>query len=146
MPDLNFFIEATARGTGKDREGVISVDGHSVRFSAPSSMGGKGVGASPETLLISAVTACYSLTLLAYLQKRSLPCVELAVKTQGVVTGFPQHDTYARIVVSPVFHGGDAGRQEDYRSVAVEARDHCFIGQTVAAGGVAYDVGPVAFA
>ena len=145
MPDLDFFIEATARGTGKDREGHISVDGHSVRFSAPASLGGKGVGASPETLLISAVTACYSLTLLAYLQKRTLPCTELSVKTKGVVTGFPKHDTYARIVVSPVFHGGDAAQEEKYRAAAIEARDHCFIGQTVAAGGVAYDVGSVAF-
>ncbi len=146
MADLSFFIDATARGTGKDREGVISVDGHSVRFSAPASMGGKGAGASPETLLISAVTACYSLTLLAYLQKRRLPYSEIAVRTEGVVTGFPQHDTYARIIVSPVFHGGDAARQEEYRAVAIEARDNCFIGRTVAAGGTAYDVGAVAFA
>lgn len=143
MPDLDFFIDATIRGAGKDREGVISVDGHSLPFSVPASMGGKGVGASPETLLISAVTACYSLTLLAYLKKRGLPYSEVSVKTQGVVTGFPQHDTYARVVVNPVFHGGDAGRQEDYRAAAVEARDHCFIGQTVAAGGVAYEVGSV---
>ena len=108
MADLSFFITATVKGTGKDREGVISVDGHSIRFSAPASMGGKGAGASPETLLISAVTACYSLTLLYCLQKRRLPVTEIAVSTEGVVTGFPQHDKYARIVVSPVFRGGDA--------------------------------------
>lgn len=108
MADLSFFITATVKGIGKDREGVISVDGHSIRFSAPASMGGKGAGASPETLLISAVTACYSLTLLYYLQKRRLPVTEVAVSTEGVVTGFPQHDKYARIVVSPVFRGGDA--------------------------------------
>ena len=146
MPDLDFFIDATARGSGKDREGIISVDGESVRFSAPASMGGKGVGASPETLLISAVTACYSLTLLAYLQIRRLPCTEPSVKTQGVVTGFPKHDTYARIVVNPVFHGGDAAQVDKYRAAAVEARDHCFIGQTVAAGGAIYEVGTVAVA
>ncbi|MGO9413118.1 MAG: OsmC family protein [Spirochaetia bacterium] len=146
MADLSFFIDATARGTGKDREGVISVDGQSVRFSAPASMGGKGAGASPETLLISAVTACYSLTLLASLQKRRLPYNEISVRTEGVVTGFPQHDTYARIIVSPVFRGADAARQEEYQAAAIEARDHCFIGQTVAAGGTAYEVGAVTLA
>ncbi len=146
MADLSFFIDATARGTGKDREGVISVDGQSVRFSAPASMGGKGAGASPETLLISAVTACYSLTLLAYLQKRRLPYNEISVRTEGVVTGFPQHDTYARIIVSPVFRGADAARQVEYQAAAIEARDHCFIGQTVAAGGTAYEVGAVTLA
>ncbi len=145
MPDLDFFIEATAHGEGKDREGVITVDGHQVRFSAPGSMGGKGVGASPETLLISAVTACYSLTLLAYLKKRGLPCRELSVRTRGVVTGFPRHDVYARIVVSPRFLGGDAARPDAYRAAAVEAHDACFIGQTVAAGGTAYEVGEISF-
>jgi hypothetical protein len=62
MADLSFFIDATAKGSGKDSEGVISVDGQSVRFSAPASMGGKGAGASPETLLISAVMIADALT------------------------------------------------------------------------------------
>ena len=145
MADLSFFIHATATGGGKDREGVIFVDGHSVRFSAPGSMGGKGVGASPETLLISAVTACYSLTLLALLQKRTLPCTEIAVRTEGVVTGFPQHDVYSRVIVNPVFKGGDVSRREEYKAAAVDARDKCFIGQTVARGGVGYDVAEVSF-
>ena len=61
---------------------------YEVPYSAPGSMGGKGVGASPETLLISAVTACYSLTLLAYLQKRRLPYREIEVKTEGMSPGF----------------------------------------------------------
>lgn len=143
MADLNFFIESTISGSGKDREGVISVDGQEVRYSGPASMGGKGVGASPETLLISAVTACYSLTLLAYLQKRRLPYVHVVVKTEGIVAGFPQHDTYAKIIVNPVIHGGDPSQQKEYQDAAAEARDHCFIGQTVAAGGVAYEVGTV---
>ena len=143
MADLSFFVDATAQGFGKDREGVISVDGHKVRFSAPASMGGKGVGASPETLLISAVTACYSLTLLALLQKRRLPCTDIAVRTEGVVTGFPKDDTYSRVVVSPVIKGADVARGEEYKAVAAEARDRCFIGRTVHVGGVAYEVGSV---
>jgi organic hydroperoxide reductase OsmC/OhrA len=106
-------------------------------------MGGKGVGASPETLLLSAVTACYSLTLLAYLQKRRLPCSNVEVKTEGVVTGFPQNDKYAKIIVNPAVNGGDSARQKEYQDAAAEAREHCFIGQTVAAGGVAYELGSV---
>ncbi len=146
MSDLTFFVDARATGAGKEREGVITVDGHSIRFSVPAAMGGKGAGASPETLLISAVTACYSLTLLAYLQRRHLPCSGIAVRTEGVVSGFPQHDRYARISVSPVFNGGEASRGDEYRAAAVEACDHCFIGQTVATGGVNYRVGSVSFA
>ncbi len=143
MADLSFFMKATAKGSGKDREGVIAVDGVEVRYSAPESMGGKGVGASPETLLISAVTACYSLTLLAYLQKQHLPYREIEVKTEGIVTGFPQHDTYSKITVNPIIRGAISAQQQEYQDAALEARDHCFIGRTVAAGGVAYEVGTV---
>ena len=146
MADLSFFLNATAKGSGKDREGTITVDGLEIRYSTPGSMGGRGVGASPETLLISAVTACYSLTLLAYLQKRRLPYSGIAVKTEGVVTGFPQHDTYAKITVNPTIQGADAAQRQEYRAATVEAHDHCFIGQTVAAGGVAYEVGAVVLA
>jgi peroxiredoxin-like protein len=143
MADLSSLIKAKANGSGKDREGVIAVDGLEVRYSAPGPMGGKGVGASPETLLISAVTACYSLTLLAYLQKRRFPYREIEVKTEGIVTGFPLHDTYAKIIVNPMIRGASSAQRQEYQDAAAEARDHCFIGQTVAAGGVSYQLGTV---
>jgi peroxiredoxin-like protein len=143
MSDLEFSITATISGIGKDREGVISVDGQELRFSAPASMGGKGVGASPETLLISAVTSCYSLTLLAYLQKRQLKTDRVVIGTKGVVAGFPQKLVYTKITVNPVIHGGDPERQKEYRDAAATALDRCFIGQTVKAGGVAYELGEV---
>jgi peroxiredoxin-like protein len=143
MADLSYFVEATTAGTGKDREGRLTVDGQSLPYSVPANMGGKGVGASPETLLISAVTACYSLTLLAYLKKRQLPYTDIAVRTQGIVTGFPAHDTYAKIIVNPTIRGGNPAQRQEYRDAAEESREHCFIGQTVAAGGVAYELGNV---
>ncbi len=143
MPDLTFTISAAVSGHGRDREGVISVDDQRVRYSVPASMGGKGVGASPETLLISAVAACYSLTLLYLLQKKRLPVSEVTVKTDGTVTGFPENDTYARITVNPVVHGGDPRQRAQYEDTAREACASCFIGQTVAHGGPAYQVGAV---
>jgi hypothetical protein len=80
-------------------------------------------------------------TLLAYLQKRRLPSSGIEVATEGIVTGFPQHDTYAKIVVSPTIRGASPAQRQEYQDAAAEARDHCFIGQTVAAGGVAYELG-----
>ena len=144
MPDLSFYVETTAQGKAREREGLLVVDGHEIRYSVPGSMGGKGVGASPETLLIAAVTACYSLTMLAYLRKYDLPFADLGIRTEGIVE-HPQH-RYARITVNPTVRGADASRMDEYRSAAVESRDHCFIGQTVAAGGVAYEVGEVRLA
>ena len=106
-------------------------------------MGGKGSGASPETLLLSAVTACYSLTLLSLLQKHQLLVESISVQADGTVTGHPRETKFARIVVSPGIRGGDAARTAEYRAAAIEACERCFIGQTVAAGGVDYSVGTV---
>lgn len=144
MTDLDFTIDAVVHGTGKDREGTITAGDEVIHYSAPEEMGGKGVGANPETLLISAVTACYSLTLLYFLQKKRLAVTELAVKAKGIVTGHPQKLRYDRIIVSPTVHGGERARFEEYRTAAAEARDSCFIGQTVAAGQVLYKVGAIA--
>jgi organic hydroperoxide reductase OsmC/OhrA len=106
-------------------------------------MGGSGNGASPETLLMSAVTACYCLTLLAILRKKELPVTELRVATEGIVSGHPRALKYEKVIVSPVFAGGDPARRDQYSGAAVEAHDTCFIGQTVAAAGVSYEVGSV---
>lgn len=146
MRDLSFTIDAVVHGTGKDREGTITAGGEMIRYSAPAAMGGKGVGANPETLLISAVTACYSLTLLYFLQKKRLAVTELAVKTEGIVSGHPQKHRYDKIIVNPTVHGGERARFEEYQTAAAQARDNCFIGQTVAKGQVAYEVGSVKIA
>lgn len=146
MTDVHFTIDAVVRGTGKDREGMIIAGDEKIRYSAPAPMGGKGTGANPETLLISAVTACYSLTLLYLLQKKRLAVSELAIKTEGIVDGHPQKHRYAKIIVNPTVHGGDDSQLKEYQVAATEAHDKCFIGQTVAKGQVAYEVGKVAVA
>ncbi len=146
MSDLVFVTDAVAAGQRRDREGTITVDGERIHYAAPAAMGGKGVGASPESLLISAVTACYSLTLLYYLQQENLPVREVAIHTEGVVVDHPAHDRYSKITVSPSIRGGVPDRDSDYQAVARAARDNCFIGQTVAAGGVSYEVGSVTVA
>lgn len=141
--EIIFEITAAIAGSGRTAEGTLSVDGERIVYSEPAPMGGKGAGASPETLLISAVTACYSLTLVYYLQKRTLAATDVFIRTQGLVLRDARGEHYAKITVNPTIRGGDPARGGDYHAAAVEARDHCFIGQTVAAGGVAYEVGAV---
>jgi hypothetical protein len=72
MADLSFLADATAKGAGKDREGVISVDGHSVRFSVPGSMGGKGVGASQR--LFSSAPSPHATASHSWLSCRNASC------------------------------------------------------------------------
>lgn len=129
--DLVFRVDVEWSGVGRTGEGTMHLGGRTMTFSAPESMGGKGVGASPEDLLLAAVTACYSGTLMRVLTELQLPAATLAVHTEGIVEDYPAHARYARIVVNPTIRAGDTGRQAEYEAAAKTARDRCFIGKTV---------------
>ncbi len=143
MSDITFNIHARWSGTGTGGSGTIELADAEVPYSVPSEMGGKGKGGSPETLLMAAVTACYSATLYHLLVKRRLPAAEVRIETKGIVSGYPKDEKYAAIEVNPSIRGGDTQRIADYKATAHMACERCFIGQTVAAGGVKYSVGSV---
>lgn len=143
MADLTFSIEAEWTGTGREGEGTIytgGTGGQSISYSAPSSMGGKGTGTSPEELLISAVTACYSGTLFAILKRSELPVTRIQIRSEGVVSDYPLKAKFSRLIVTPVIYGADASREQDYSQAALSARNRCFIGKTII-GNVSYEVG-----
>ena len=76
-------------------------------FSAPSSMGGRGVGTSPEELLVSAVASCYAGTLFHLLAQDGLPAEQVRVRATGVVTDYPGSAArFSQIVVQPTIRGG----------------------------------------
>ncbi|MCL6598604.1 MAG: OsmC family protein [Alicyclobacillus macrosporangiidus] len=142
MADLRFPVSLTWSGTGREGEGRLSVSGLTIACSAPEEMGGKGVGMSPEDLLISAVGSCYSATLFGLLTKRHLPVSRVTIEAEGTVTGYPLQSKFARLTVSPTIFGADMARRADYEAAARDARDRCFIGKTIA-GNVEYTVGHV---
>lgn len=129
--DLEFTVSATWAGVNTDGEGEMHIGDHRFRFSAPANMGGKGVGSSPEDLLLAAVTACYSGTLMRVLSQSHLSAASVVLQTDGVVEGFPTNTRFARITVNPTIKGGDPERQAEYKEAAERARDRCFIGRTV---------------
>ena len=129
--ELIFEISAQWTGTGRQGEGVMALSAGSVPYSAPANMGGKGVGTSPEELLLAAVTSCYSGTLMRVLQQAKLPGVAVEIKTEGQVTEYPEHARFSRITVHPTIRDGDAARQMEYEEACQVARDRCFIGRTV---------------
>lgn len=140
--DLDYDVQLSWFGAGRDGAGRIGTDDLVLEFSAPASMGGRGVGTNPEELLVSAVSSCYTATLFAVLRRAGLPVRSLAVKARGTVTGFPARARFARIVVEPTVLGGDRGRQDEYEAAADAAHDRCFIGHTLAPE-VGYQVGAV---
>lgn len=127
----NVFFEANLNW-GQDNEGTLTGnDGTSMTISGPAEMNGKGVGMSPEDLLVGAVSACYIGTLFKLLQKRRLPVDSVSVKAEGVVEDYPENATFKRVTVYPTIHGGDASKLADYEKWASKARDNCFIGKAI---------------
>ena len=142
MADLRFSTEMNWGGTGREGEGIVRLGGEQITYSAPASMGGKGVGTSPEELLIAAVASCYSGTLIGVLKKSGLPVEQVKIRAEGEVTGYPLQAKFARLQVSSVIVGADHTKLAEYQGAAVEARNKCFIGKTIT-GNVTYEVGEV---
>lgn len=142
MTDLHFEVLAQWGGTGRQGAGNMLIGEQIFEYSAPANMGGKGIGYSPEDLLIGAVTSCYSGTLNGILVKRGLAVKRVGVRAEGHITGFPMQTKFDRLVVNPTIYGGDEAAASAYIEAATAARDHCFIGKTIA-GNVKYEVGEV---
>jgi peroxiredoxin-like protein len=142
LADIPFGIEASWEGTGREGAGVVRTGGQAIEFSAPAAMGGRGVGTSPEELLLSGITACYSATLFGVLTRAHLPVSKLLVKTEGFVHDYPSAAKFDELTVNPTILGGDAAREDEYREQAEEARRRCFVGKTVA-GNMTYRLGEV---
>ena len=142
MGDLDFDVELSWSQTGAHGEGALQTNDVTLQISGPGSMGGLGVGASPEDLFVSAVSSCYVATFFRVLRGARLPVDSVAVSASGTVTGFPGQARFARIVVNPTVLGGDSTRREEYEAAASAAHDRCFIGRALAPE-VAYELGRV---
>src|SRR6185312_6134930 len=118
MGDLDFDVELSWSQTGAHGEGALQTNDVTLQISGPGSMGGLGVGASPEDLFVSAVSSCYVATFFRVLRGARLPVDSVAVSASGTVTGFPGHVRFARIVVNPRVLGGDSSRREEYDAAA----------------------------
>jgi peroxiredoxin-like protein len=142
VTDLSFRVALEWQGQPADGEGVCTLGDERLRYSAPAEMGGPGHGANPETLLLSAVGSCYSITLSRTLRNADLPFSRLHVTAEGSVTGFPREMRFKDITVRPEIRDADRSRAEEYAQAAQRARDRCFI-ESVVRGSLDYRVGKV---
>jgi peroxiredoxin-like protein len=142
MSDLPFSVTLDWHGNGRDGDGILGLGGAALTYSAPASMGGSGNGTNPEELLVAAVASCYSVTLAMLLRAAKLPVGRLAVRGEGLVSGFPSAMRFASIRVHPSIGGADPARREAYLEAARQARDRCFIGRSVR-DSLDYSVGEV---
>jgi osmotically inducible protein OsmC len=143
VKDLTFASMVRWAGRGREGGGTVTTGGQTLECSAPDSMGGQGVGTSPEELLVAAVASCYSGTFFHLLGRDGLPAEEVVVDAVGVVSAYPSRAAhFSRIVVNPTINGADSGRLSDYQACALVAREHCFIG-TALREAIIYEVGEV---
>ena len=143
MAELTFESRVTWRGRERAGTGVLTTGQQEVAFSAPSSMGGRGVGTSPEELLVSAVASCYAGTLLHLLARDGLPAEEVRVRATGTVGDFPGAKArFSQVIVHPTIRGGEPSRERAYTVSARTAREHCFIGKALR-DDIRYEVGEV---
>jgi peroxiredoxin-like protein len=144
MAELSFTSKLT--WSGGRHAGVVETGSQSLQFSVPASMGGVGEGTSPEELLLSAVGSCYTATLAGLTRARQLPASSIEVRVEGTVSDYPGPTArISTITVNPTFVGIESGREKDYESAAMTARERCFIGKHLAPQ-VSYRVDEVDFA
>ena len=101
MTDLSFGVTPGWHGQPADGEGVCIIGIKRLSYSAPAEMGGLGYGANPETLLLSAVGSCYSITLSRIFKNADLPFSRIHVTADGSVIGFPREMQFTTISVHP---------------------------------------------
>ncbi len=143
MAELTFASEVHWVGRGHEGGGSVNTGGQTLVLSAPSSMGGRGVGTSPEELLISAVASCYIGTLFHLLGRDGLPVDDVTVDAVGTVSDYPSRTArFSRIVVNPTIRGADSSRLPEYQASAQVAREHCFVGRALR-DTISYEVGEV---
>ncbi|AQQ52366.1 OsmC family protein [Planococcus lenghuensis] len=142
MKDSSFEVQLNWSGTGRKGEGKITIGQELLMVSGPENMGGKGVGLSPEDLLISAVGSCYSGTLFSLLALKGLPVQRVAINTESTVINQLTEAKFSRLLVHPTIFGGNPALQAEYEKAAEDARENCFIGKTIASN-VDYRVGTV---
>ncbi|WP_062106494.1 OsmC family protein [Bacillus niameyensis] len=81
MADVNQSLKIVWNGNTKGN-GSIKANNIETRIAISQSSGGSGEGTSPKELLVSSAAACYTMTLVAILESRNLPVVQLSMDSE----------------------------------------------------------------
>ncbi len=129
-----FILNAKWMGDS-DAEGRLTLtDGNSVVFGVPAQLGGAPDRSSPEELLLSALAACYSITLAMLIEKKRYPAQIFDVRTEGVVERQPDRSLkFTQIIIRPTLElpTGDERKRGVLTDLAHKAEQHCLISRTL---------------
>ncbi|MBN1243457.1 MAG: OsmC family protein [Spirochaetales bacterium] len=143
MAEVRFPVEARIGTVDREREAALRLDGFELVASAPSALGGKGAGTSPEALVAAGALSCWSLTFEAVLKRRELPFASIDSFADAVVSGVPGSDRYSAVRFSARVQGGDASRLADYEAAARRALERSFIVHALSGGTINFELASV---
>lgn len=129
-------FRVTSVWTGNsDGDGVLT--GEDVRrteYGVPEGLGGSAGRSNPEEMLVSAVAACYSITLALLAERRRLPLTRIEVSAVGEVVRQPDRTLkFTRIHLTPVLTVGDVDQRQKATLLecAHQAEDRCVISKAL---------------
>ena len=127
---LQSVLEGNSQSTG-----TIEVEGSgALAFGIPPQFGGQAGRPSPEGLLLSAVTSCYSLTLAILAERRRLPVTRIEVQAEGEVVTQPGGTLkYTAIHLHPkiTLDSDDEAQHKSTLDFAHKAEVYCVISSAI---------------
>jgi peroxiredoxin-like protein len=134
------FVQRVAWQGGRDGSGSLELAGAGLALSIPKQLNGPGAGTNPEELMLSALGACFSMTLglIAARAQPALRRVETEVHGKVEMVTQPKRGLrFAEIRFVPhLWLASDqpAPSPEALRKLCEQAEAGCFITQTVKGG------------
>jgi peroxiredoxin-like protein len=147
METFEFTLQASWQG-GRLGQGRLNTEGMSLDVSLPAALGGPGIGANPDELLLAAAANCYMITLAAILEKREPGIAGFKIQSQAMVELDGGRLTFKKIVHRPriVLQEADEQKKLNVEQLARRAEKACMVSQALR-GNVEIVVEPeVAFA
>jgi peroxiredoxin-like protein len=136
MPTLHDYPVAVEWNGGREGKGRVSAEhsGVSLDIAVPPEFQGPGGGTSPEELLTSAITSCYSMTFGIIAANQRVPVQSLKVEATGQVEQNGPSFKYTSITIRPqITLAADATDEQVKKAedVAHKADAYCIITNAV---------------
>jgi organic hydroperoxide reductase OsmC/OhrA len=120
-------------GPSFSREYVVrTADGAEIAGSAPVVFKGEGTRASPEDLLVAALSACHMLTYLALCARRNIRVTAYEDAAEGTIDqASPGRIKFVEAVLRPRVRVADASDVDAATALHHDAHERCFVASSV---------------
>ena len=100
------------------------VNGHTLVMDAPQRVGGEDNGPIPKPLLLTALSGCTGMDVVALLRKQGKPVIDFTVKVEGEISN-QQPIVYTAIHLIYEFRGEEVNREAALDAVNLSQENYC---------------------